>query len=114
MGMRSVEDRNKVTNADTSRHEAALTWQEADPPRLGSLGLKAPGELDDLRAVEHGHLQTWVLLGQLVGQGARAACGKQKRMLACRIRAPCWVSKGQLWQSQNHAPRTWPEACALK
>lgn len=48
-----------------------------DPLRRPCVGLKVPGKLDDLWEVKHGHLQTWVLLDKLVGQGARAACGKK-------------------------------------
>ena len=52
-----------------------LTWHEADLPCLWSSGLEIHSILYDLWQVEHGHLQTRVLPGQLVGQGACAAWG---------------------------------------
>lgn len=48
-----------------------------DPLRRPCVSLKVPGKLDDLWEVKHSHLQTRVLLDKLVGQGARAACGKK-------------------------------------
>ena len=57
-----------------------------DPLWRPCVALKVPGKLDDLWEVKDGHLQTRVLLDKLVGQGARAACGKKRGLwttLAC-------------------------------
>lgn len=79
---RSAYEINKVTQMLTpGGHETTLTWHKADPLCLSSATLKAPRELSDLWEVKHRHLQTWVLLGELAGQDARAACEKQRQIL---------------------------------
>ena len=50
------------------------------------VGFFFTGKLDDLWEGKDGHLQTRVLLDKLVGQGARATCGKKRGLwtiLAC-------------------------------
>lgn len=64
-----------------SKDTGVFTWHEADLFCLCSRGLKACDMLNDLWEVKHGHLQTWVLPGKLVGQGTRAACGLQTHTL---------------------------------
>lgn len=64
----------------TQSKERSFTWHKADPFCLSAVRLKTRHVLDDLREVEHGHCQTWVLLGELVGEGACAACKNANRL----------------------------------
>ena len=70
-----VEAHTVGRTSTLGKHKAARTWHEADLLRGPPSGLEARDVLEDVREVEHRHPHARVLVGQLVGQRARAACG---------------------------------------
>lgn len=59
----------------------AFTWHEADLLGPSSGGAETRDVLGGFWEVEHGHPEARVRPGKLGGQGAQAACGRQRRTL---------------------------------